>query len=102
MNSLIRFVHAVPKGPAVDLEINYDAIFKSVREGQVTKYKQVSATTIKFKLQVANSNQTVIFSEYNLKPNQAYSLIATGLLDAAEDEQDLAVQFILYQDHNTP
>lgn len=80
----IRFLHASPDAPAVDIKLNNGsgtAVFSNVAFKTITPYAEVPAATYTFVVTPAgSSNEVVVFNPITVQNGTTYTVVAHGTL----------------------
>ncbi|WP_435361273.1 DUF4397 domain-containing protein [Haloarchaeobius sp. DFWS5] len=89
-NARIRFVHASPDAPEVDLAFDGDAVFREVPFGRASPYGPVTAGTYDLSIRPAGESESVIdVPGAQLERGSTYTAFAIGTL--ADDAVDVLV-----------
>jgi hypothetical protein len=76
----LRFFHASPDAPAVNVLINGRFVFSHVTYGQSTFYKFLPAETTNVKVVTLDKNQAIVIdTDLSLKDGKEYTLAAVGM-----------------------
>lgn len=81
--SKVRFWHLSPNAPAVDIAVqDGDVLFKNIAFKEAAKYLELAPTTVNLEVRVAGTKDVVLTLRNTvLKANQAYTIVAIGLVD---------------------
>jgi rhodanese-related sulfurtransferase len=85
----VRFIHASPDAPAVDLK--YDAsrampLFENAAYKSISDYAEVPATAYSFMVTPAGSDEVVVsYEPITVENGNVYTVVAHGTLDATDD-----------------
>ncbi len=86
--ALIRFIHASPDAPAVDIKLNGGsgaAVFSNVAFKGLEDYAAVDAGSYVFAVTPAGStDEVVVFNPVEVQNGSLYTVIALGTLDAGD------------------
>lgn len=100
----VRFVHAAPDAPAVDIRIDLGdgtQVFPGVSFPEVTDYIAIDPDDYVFVITAAgDTTPLVTFDEVVLETGTIYTIAALGTL-AEDDEYDLAVRVYIDNDEGT-
>jgi hypothetical protein len=90
----VRFIHLSPNAPAVDIAVkNGDVIFPNVSFKQATDYLGLTPMTVNLEVRAAGTKDVVLsVPNVTLKPNQAYTIFAVGLLNDTPELEALLVK----------
>lgn len=81
----IRFLHASPDAPAVDIKLNSGdgpAVFSNKAFGDITDYAEVDGATYTFVVTPAGAgDEVVVFEPVTLADGDLYTVVAHGTLD---------------------
>ena len=81
----VRFVHALPDGPAVDVKIGTGtstAVFGNVTFKDITDYTLLPSGNTSFVITDAGStNELVVYNNYNLTAGGVYTIVVYGTID---------------------
>ncbi|WP_409251085.1 DUF4397 domain-containing protein [Bacillus sp. SCS-153A] len=90
----VRFIHLSPDAPAVDIAVKKgDVIFPKVAFKQATDYLGLTPMTVNLEARAAGTKDVVLaVPNVTLKPNQAYTIFAVGLLDGTPELEVLLVK----------
>lgn len=84
----VRFVHASPDAPAVDIKLNDGsgpAVFTNASFKDITAYTTVAAGSYTFAVTGSgSSDEVVIFEPVTVQAGTVYTVVAHGTLDAAD------------------
>jgi len=87
-NAKVRFVHASPDAPAVDIKLNSGSgpvVFQDVSFKDVEDYVIVSAGTYVFAVTPTGSaTEVAVFDPITLQGDGIYTIVARGTLDATD------------------
>lgn len=89
--SKVRFVHAVPDAPAIDIKINTGdgaAVFANQAFKDVTDYGLVANQSYRFVITLAGeTDEVLVFNPVTLDANTTYTIVAHGTLSLADTVQ---------------
>ncbi|WP_421379017.1 DUF4397 domain-containing protein [Bacillus salacetis] len=90
----VRFIHLSPNAPAVDIAVKKgDVIFPNVSFKQATDYLGLTPMTVNLEVRAAGTKDAVLtVPNVTLKPNQAYTIFAVGLLNDTPELEALLVK----------
>jgi hypothetical protein len=96
-NALVRVIHAVPGGPAVDIFADGQKVFSGITFNKVTPYKEVSGERHAFRLRAAghDSDQPLAENSEGLSDGKHYTVVAEA---GADNKPTLYI----YNDDLTP
>jgi hypothetical protein len=85
----VRFLHASPDAPAVDIKLNSGngpAVFSNVGFNEITDYVEVDGTSYTFVVTPTGSDVEVfVFDPIAVSEGTVYTVVAHGSLDASDD-----------------
>lgn len=80
-DAYLRFVHASPDAPAVDVYINGQPAFSDLAFKSVTTFRAVAAGPHKVQVRRHNDPNAIVFeTNLELRKNQYYTLAASGMV----------------------
>lgn len=80
----VRFLHASPDAPAVDIVASGTMLFNSLNFRDITPYVEVPAGVVDLEVRGAGSNEAVLaVPGYRLVAGNVYNFVAMGLLKGA-------------------
>ncbi|WP_044022124.1 DUF4397 domain-containing protein [Bacillus sp. SG-1] len=90
----VRFIHLSPNAPAVDIAVKKgDVIFPKVSFKQATDYLGLTPMTVNLEVRAAGTKDVALaLPNVALKPNQAYTIFAVGLLGETPELEVLMVK----------
>ncbi|GEM_PF-156337 len=98
----MRFVHAAPDAPAVDIKLNAGTgttLFANASFKDITAYAQRTGGSFSFVITAAgDTNEVIAYQPVTLSNNNAYSIVAHGTLDP-NDAYPFGVR--IYTDNTT-
>ncbi|WP_157800963.1 DUF4397 domain-containing protein [Bacillus solitudinis] len=80
-DSLVRFVHASPDAPHIDIYANDELILEAFSYSDVSEYFRVPAGTHTIEFHSEETDTTVILEEITVEENTHYTLAAIGELE---------------------
>ena len=89
-NATVRFVHAIPDAPAVDIKTDTPdgpAVFSGAAFKDITDYKVVPPGAYTFVVTAAGDTESAVvtFQEATLDAGGIYTIVALGTLDGDDD-----------------
>ncbi|MBD3402937.1 DUF4397 domain-containing protein, partial [candidate division GN15 bacterium] len=85
----VRFVHAVPDAPAVDVKVGTGSgatVFGNQAFGNVTDYQLVAEDSYRFVVTATGqTDELIVFDPVTLSSNTTYTIVAHGTLDNTDD-----------------
>ena len=85
----VRFLHASPDAPAVDIKLNSGsgpAVFSDVSFNEITDYIEVAGTSYTFVVTPTGSEvEVIVFEPIAVSEGTVYTVVAHGSLDASDD-----------------